>query len=304
MCDLSGLWRHYVVDEFQTLFGTATIIQTRDQLALSGVFDAQLFYPQRVPADHDCFNDYMRANSLSPPITWRGEGTLENDVLGISWRTTERLINDGTASLQLQGNVSQTLLGEWTAGERSGADKFVKVGRFTAHHVSALLSQSPHIVYNSIDSLIEQVRKFTTKFRYESNVFIMMRYGESNQFDDLKKVMKTSLEEFGLIGHLASDKALSDDVWDNICIYMLGCKYGIAVFEQINEREFNPNVSLELGFMYASGKRCLLLKDSRMPQLPTDVCGMIYNDFDSYKLSPSIQGCIREWVNDLGLHSG
>lgn len=80
------------------------------------------------------------------------------------------------------------------------------------------------------------------------------------------------------------------------------CRFGIAVFEEIDERDFNPNISLELGYMYALKRRCLLLKDSRMPRLPTDTCGKIYRDFDTYKLSNSLSKQVSDWCKrDLGL---
>jgi hypothetical protein len=63
----------------------------------------------------------------------------------------------------------------------------------------------------------------------------------------------------------ADDKDYTGDLWENVCLYMLGCRFGVAVFEEIDQREFNPNVAFELGFMTAHGKRCPLLKDQRKP---------------------------------------
>jgi hypothetical protein len=54
--------------------------------------------------------------------------------------------------------------------------------------------------------------------------------------------------------------------------------------------------------MYALKRRCLLLKDKRMPRLPTDVCGKIYKDFDTYDASQSVAGQLKAWCeSDLGL---
>jgi len=106
-----------------------------------------------------------------------------------------------------------------------------------------------------------------------------------------------------MTAHFAKDNVYSDDLWNNVRIYMHGCKYGIAVFEEISEREFNPNLSLELGYMYASGKACLVLKDKRMPRLPNDICGKIYADFDTYDIKGTIPNCIRKWVRSVGIYS-
>jgi hypothetical protein len=83
---------------------------------------------------------------------------------------------------------------------------------------------------------------------------------------------------------------------------MRNSRYGLAVFEVIDEHEFNPNISLELGFMYALSRRCLLLKDRRMPRIPTDISGRIYRDFDVSDLQASVSNQVSEWCErDLGL---
>jgi hypothetical protein len=80
-------------------------------------------------------------------------------------------------------------------------------------------------------------------------------------------------------------------------------QYGIAVFEEIDQRDFNPNISLELGYMYALVRRCLLLKDKRKPRLPTDTCGKIYRDFDTYDTDKSVSREVEAWCEeDLGLN--
>ncbi|MEP6672253.1 MAG: hypothetical protein ABJF10_24025 [Chthoniobacter sp.] len=137
---------------------------------------------------------------------------------------------------------------------------------------------------------------------FERNVFIMMRYRSTDHFKEIETAIRQTLSRYGLIARLAKDAALSDDLWENIQLYMRYCRFGIAVFEEIDEREFNPNISLELGYMYALKRRCLLLKDRRMPRLPTDTCGKIYRDFDTYRLSDSLAQEISDWCKrDLRL---
>jgi hypothetical protein len=134
------------------------------------------------------------------------------------------------------------------------------------------------------------------------NVFVMMRYRTSPHFKEIEDCLRDTLSEFGLIARLAKDRAIVDDLWENIVLYMRHSRFGIALFEDIDEREFNPNISLELGYMYALGKRCLLLKEKRMPRLPTDIYGRIYRDFDILHLRSSIEEQLRAWCEkDLQL---
>jgi len=121
------------------------------------------------------------------------------------------------------------------------------------------------------------------------NVFVMMHYRSDSHFKEIEDCIRESLSEYALVARLAKDRAIVDDLWENIVLYMKHSRFGIALFEDIDEREFNPNISLELGYMYALGKRCLLLKEKRMPRLPTDIYGRIYRDFDVLNLRSSIE---------------
>jgi len=138
---------------------------------------------------------------------------------------------------------------------------------------------------------------------FDTNTFVMMRYRDTPQFQAIERSLRSTLSRYGLRARLAKDRALSADLWDNICLYMTSSRYGIAVFEELDEREFNPNISLELGYMYALGRRCLLLKEKRMPLLPTDTLGKIYRNFDAFDLERTIERQVSGWCkDDLGLN--
>ena len=82
----------------------------------------------------------------------------------------------------------------------------------------------------------------------------------------------------------------------------MGCKYGVCIFEEIDDREFNPNVPLEYGFMRAMNRQTLLLKDDRMPRMPSDMTGKVYRTFDTYNITVTIEETIKQWCErDLGL---
>lgn len=136
---------------------------------------------------------------------------------------------------------------------------------------------------------------------FEKNVFLMMRFRTGQQYQEIHSAIKDEMAKYGLKILRADDKDYTGDLWENVCLYMLGCTFGIAVFEEIDLREFNPNVALELGFMTAQNKRCLLLKDQRMPRLPTDIVGKLYKEFDTYQIQTTIQASIKKWCNDVGI---
>lgn len=129
----------------------------------------------------------------------------------------------------------------------------------------------------------------------DRNVFVMMKYRDDDAYQQIEHIVRTRLASYGLVARLAKDREYFPDLWANIVHCIKHCQYGLAIFEEIESRDFNPNISLELGYMYALERRCLLLKDRRMPQLPTDICGRIYRNFDTYKLTSSLSTQIDNW---------
>jgi len=120
------------------------------------------------------------------------------------------------------------------------------------------------------------------------NVFLIMRFDDAPPFPDIVETVRTTCAARGLNVLRADDKEYTDDLWDNVLTYMYGCDYAIAIFDQINYREFNPNVALEVGFIRAQCKRVLLLKDKAIPDLPADVVSKIYKKFDTYDVKRTI----------------
>jgi hypothetical protein len=134
------------------------------------------------------------------------------------------------------------------------------------------------------------------------NVFLMMRFDKTEQLDEITATLRTTLGAHGLTGVRADDRAYADELWPNVQTYMLGSDLGIAVFEEIDHREFNPNISLELGFMFGRAKRCLLLKEKRMAALHADLVGKLYKPFDAFKIEETIRTEVARWIEiDLGL---
>ncbi len=80
---------------------------------------------------------------------------------------------------------------------------------------------------------------------------------------------------------------------------MESCKYGIIVFEDLDRGNINPNISIELGYMLAKEKTCLVLKEKLMSKLPTDIGGLIYHGFNIKQLK-TLKNEISKWIeNDL-----
>lgn len=135
----------------------------------------------------------------------------------------------------------------------------------------------------------------------DRNVFVMMRFLKSAQLDEAHAAIKATLALRGFHAMRADDRDYTGELWSNIEVYLTCCRYGIAIFERIESRDFNPNVSLELGYMLGRRKRCLILKEQRLPDLPADVIHRLYKTFDMFNVEASVSREVGRWIDvDLG----
>jgi hypothetical protein len=154
-----------------------------------------------------------------------------------------------------------------------------------------------------IAHLVPYLRTFMSDHPvYERNVFIMMRFSDAPAVEQIHASIKSALAEYGLRGIRADDRDYTGELWSNVEVYLTGCKYGIAVFEDVADTNFNPNVGLELGYLIGRRKRTLILKDRNLPSLHADVLHRLYSAFDMQDINGSIRREVGRWVGvDLGL---
>lgn len=129
----------------------------------------------------------------------------------------------------------------------------------------------------------------------------MVRFRDSEHYKKISKVIGEILREYSLRLIRADFKHYHDELWGNVQHCMDQSDYGIAVFEQINEQVTSPNVSLELGYMFARKKKCLLLKEKSVVQLQADLLGHLCRVFDADRIEETVGAELRNWLRDLGI---
>lgn len=127
--------------------------------------------------------------------------------------------------------------------------------------------------------------------------FVMMQFGNTDLHKKILDTVRQWCEKQGISGLRADDKRYADDLWPNVRTYMHGCGFGIAIFERLTVDEFNPNVSLEVGYMLALGKPVCLLKDSTLQTLQSDLIGRLYDAFNVQR-PISIKPKLDRWIKD------
>ena len=163
----------------------------------------------------------------------------------------------------------------------------------TAPHPIILPSLAP-------PALVEPLRRFVRGHPFDTNVMGMTRFPDPARGDPVAPALEVAREVCGTHGlefHLASDRAIHDDLWTNVAAHMWASRYGIAFFEDRVERGMNYNLTIEVGAMLMTGRRCALLKDKSVERMPTDLIGRIRKDVDLDDLSTVVQA-LHTWIRD------
>ncbi|HEX8179682.1 MAG TPA: hypothetical protein VF525_09100 [Pyrinomonadaceae bacterium] len=153
-------------------------------------------------------------------------------------------------------------------------------------------------------SLLSGLRRFLDLHPFETNVFGMTRFPDEG--DEVRgpdpvgpalEIAREVCQLHGLEFHLASDRAIDDDLWTNVAAHMWASHYGIAFFEDRRKRGMNYNLAIEVGGMLTSGRRCALLKDKSIDRMPTDLVGRIYKSVDLDD-EDSIRSALHAWIRE------
>jgi hypothetical protein len=145
----------------------------------------------------------------------------------------------------------------------------------------------------------ESLRRFQEDYPDPTRAaFIMMKFGDITPYQRILECVRKTLAQHRISGLRADDKQYHDDLFANVLTYLYGCGFGIALFERINADEFNPNVSLEVGYMFALHKPVCLLKDQTLKALHSDLVGKLYKAFDPHDPGGSVPAALEKWLVD------
>jgi hypothetical protein len=215
---------------------------------------------------------------------------------------SEKLITKGSKSATWR----LTPLGRQTSIE---CFSDLDLAAFTAESAvsSSSLGEVAHTVVSPAlapPSLIPALRKFLEEHPFETNVFGMTRFPNSDESgkhpDPVNPALEIAREVCSLHGlqfHLASDRAMVDDLWANVAAHMWASQYGIAFFEDRRKEGLNYNLTIEVGSMLITGRRCALLKDCSIAKMPTDLVGHIYKSV-SFDKPKTIGDALHTWMRD------
>jgi hypothetical protein len=115
------------------------------------------------------------------------------------------------------------------------------------------------------------------------------------------EAIREGMKARGITGVRADHKHYHDDLFYNVLTYMHGCGIGMAVYDRIEAETYNPNVALEVGYLFAMRKPVCLLKDRTLTKLQADLVGRLYHEFDPQDPGATIPPMVHKWLSDKGL---
>ncbi|MCP3420572.1 hypothetical protein [Nocardioides pinisoli] len=219
--------------------------------------------------------------------------------------TTKKLL----AKQPQRGIYKVTPAGQAKVREQMTGLDLVALVAEAAHENAPVLGRTEHAlvpVHMAPPALVQPLRAFLADHPFDTNVFGMTRFpdAKAGTVDPVGRalaVVKEVCAESGLEFHLASDRAIVDDLWANVTAHMWACRYGVALFEDRVDRGLNHNLLIEVGAMLMTGRRCALLKDGSIDRMPTDFVGMIYKSVD-LSVEDTTATTVRSWLkDDLGI---
>lgn len=108
--------------------------------------------------------------------------------------------------------------------------------------------------------------QFHTVATFDKSVFVMTKFPDPKkpaavdvQLETVIQVVRDSVQNCGYVARVANDNHYHPILWDNVELYLLGCRRGIAIVEDKYLPELNPNVAVEWGWMRGMGRDVLYL---------------------------------------------
>ena len=137
--------------------------------------------------------------------------------------------------------------------------------------------------------------KFYEKYGHNA-IFVIMPFRE--ELNKVYEIIKDIFASKGYSAIRADEKEFTNDLWENVRVYLECCNVAVAVFDKNDQDNFNPNVAIEVGYMLSKGNKVCLLKDKKLPKLPSDLISKMYKEYDSDDVEGTLPEQLGLWIRD------
>jgi hypothetical protein len=150
----------------------------------------------------------------------------------------------------------------------------------------------------------QQLGQFHANGAYDKSVFIMTKFPVVGaaagpldaQLNAVIDATRNAVAAKNYVPRIASDHQYHPILWDNVELYLLGSRKGIAIVEDKYLPELNPNVAMEWGWMRGMGRDVLYLVEQTFQGRRADWGGLIERSFDWNDPVPGITAAVQAWL--------
>jgi hypothetical protein len=140
---------------------------------------------------------------------------------------------------------------------------------------------------------------------FDKSVFVMTKFPDPKssspadaQLTAVIQEVRNAVQGCGFVARIASDNQYHPILWDNVELYLLGCRRGIAIVEDKYLPELNPNVAMEWGWMRGMGRNVLYLVEKDFKKQRADWGGLIERTFDWASPQADIKAAVEFWLKN------
>jgi hypothetical protein len=130
----------------------------------------------------------------------------------------------------------------------------------------------------------------------ERNIFLMIPFARKDKYENVRRVIRSVLDEFKYTLVAADDRTISENLSVNLTAHMDACKLAIAVIDSL---PLNSNIAYELGYLKRSSTQCLMLKDKTITVMPAAIHGILYASVDFDQINATIPKAVRKWLANI-----
>jgi hypothetical protein len=145
--------------------------------------------------------------------------------------------------------------------------------------------------------------QFHNAATFDKSVFVMTKFPDLKnptpadaQLEAVINAVRGAVRGCDFVARLANDGQYHNILWDNVELYLLGCRRGIAIVEDKYLPELNPNVAMEWGWMRGMGRNVLYLVEKDFKKQRADWAGLIEYPFDWANPTADIKAGVEAWL--------
>lgn len=130
----------------------------------------------------------------------------------------------------------------------------------------------------------------------QPTTLLLMRFDDTPVMRAIHDGVRVAAARHGRDVVRADDHDYTGELWTNVALCLEHSDLVIAVLDQLERSDCDANVMVELGFALAAGRRCLILVERRLRELPAVLRHRLTYDFDAWDLPDSIDRRVDDWL--------